>query len=132
MNKIKKILKPAAISFFAIAALTLGAAPLIAPTQVGALTISGGVDAAQGDEVAGSLFGTGGVFTTIVNIFLFVIGAVSVIMLIIGGIRYTISMGDQNAVTSAKNTILYAVIGLAVAFLAYAIVNWVLGALMGN
>ncbi len=47
-------------------------------------------------------------------------------MLIIGGIRYTISGGDSTAVTSAKNTILYAVIGIIVALLAYAIVNFVL------
>jgi multisubunit Na+/H+ antiporter MnhB subunit len=46
-------------------------------------------------------------------------------MLIIGGIRYTISQGDQSQVTSAKNTILYAIIGLIVAILAYALVNFV-------
>jgi multisubunit Na+/H+ antiporter MnhB subunit len=46
-------------------------------------------------------------------------------MLIIGGIRYVVSAGDQNAVTSAKNTILYAIIGIIVAFLAYAAVNFV-------
>jgi multisubunit Na+/H+ antiporter MnhB subunit len=62
---------------------------------------------------------------------LFLIGAISVIMLIIGGIRYTISGGDSGNVTAAKNTILYAIIGLVVAFLAFAIVNWVLGALAG-
>jgi multisubunit Na+/H+ antiporter MnhB subunit len=58
-------------------------------------------------------------------VLLFIIGAVSVIMLIIGGIRYTISQGDQSQVTSAKNTILYAIIGLIVAILAYALVNFV-------
>jgi multisubunit Na+/H+ antiporter MnhB subunit len=66
------------------------------------------------------------VFQTITNVLLFIIGAVSVIMLIIGGVRYTISQGDSSAVTSAKNTILYAVIGLIVAILAYAVVNFVI------
>jgi hypothetical protein len=47
-------------------------------------------------------------------------------MLIIGGIRYTVSNGDSAAVTSAKNTILYAVIGIVVAILAYALVNFVI------
>ena len=61
-------------------------------------------------------------------VLLFIIGAISVIMLIIGGIRYTLSGGDSGNVTAAKNTILYAIIGLVVAFLAFAIVNWVLGA----
>ena len=46
-------------------------------------------------------------------------------MLVIGGIRYTVSGGDQNAVTAAKNTILYAIVGIIVAILAYAAVNFV-------
>ena len=46
-------------------------------------------------------------------------------MLIWGGIKYATSAGDSNKVTAAKNTILYAVIGLAVAVLAFAIVNFV-------
>ena len=48
------------------------------------------------------------------------------IMLIWGGILYTTSSGDSNKVTTAKNTIMYAVIGLVVAIFAYAIVNFVL------
>lgn len=92
--------------------------------------ITGGVNCTNEDgNLAGTLFGDGGVFTTIVNVLLFIIGAISVIMLIIGGIRYTLSGGDSGAVTSAKNTILYAIIGLVVAFLAFAIVNFVLGSI---
>jgi hypothetical protein len=62
----------------------------------------------------------------IVNTLLYVLGAVAVIMIILGGIRYTISMGDAKNVEAAKNTILYSVVGLVVALLAYAIVNFVL------
>lgn len=88
-----------------------------------------GIDCAYSEGTPTQLFGSdGSVFTTIVNVLLFVIGAISVIMLIIGGVRYTISAGDSGNVTAAKNTILYAIIGLVIAFLAYAIVNWVLGA----
>lgn len=61
----------------------------------------------------------------IVNILLFVIGAAAVIVIVIGGLRYVLSGGDSTQVSSAKNTILYAVIGLVVAILAYAIVNFV-------
>ena len=61
----------------------------------------------------------------VVNVLLFIIGAVAVIMIVIGGLRYTISNGDSGQITSAKNTILYAVVGLVVAMLAYAIVNFV-------
>jgi hypothetical protein len=91
--------------------------------------IEGGVNCAQTDNTPTSLFEADGVFTTIINVLLFIIGAISVIMLIIGGIRYTVSGGDSGAVTSAKNTILYAIIGLVVAFLAFAIVNFVLTSL---
>ena len=65
---------------------------------------------------------------TIINILLFVLGAIAVIMIVVGGIRYTTSNGDSSAITGAKNTILYAVVGLVIALLAYAIVNFVLGA----
>jgi|GEM_PF-253713 len=92
-------------------------------------TAQGGIGSAKGDGVPTELFGQGSIFTTIVNTLLFVIGAVSVIMLIWGGIRYTTSAGNSSAVTSAKNTIMYAIIGLIIAFLAYAIINWVLGAI---
>ena len=66
----------------------------------------------------------------IVSALLFIIGALAVIMIIIGGIRYTISQGDSTAITSAKNTILYSVIGLIVAIFAYAIVNFVIDAFL--
>ena len=64
---------------------------------------------------------------SIVNVLLFIIGAVAVIMIVIGGIKYTTSNGDSSAVTSAKNTILYSVIGLVIALMAYAIINFVVG-----
>ena len=97
-----------------------------------------GAKAAQGKDQqgdAGCLFGTepgcsgNGIFRTVTNVLLFIIGAVAVIMLIIGGLKYTTSNGDQAAVTSAKNTIMYSVIGLIVAILAYAIVNFVIDSL---
>lgn len=92
------------------------------------VTLNSGVNCAQPEETPTTLFGAEGIFTTIVNVMLFLIGAISVIMLIIGGVRYTISNGDQGAVTSAKNTIMYAIIGLIVAILAFAIVRFVTGA----
>lgn len=88
--------------------------------------LAGGAGCAQGQGQQSDLFGSNGVFKTITNVLLFVIGAISVIMLIIGGIRYVVSGGDSGAVTSAKNTILYAVIGIVVAILAYALVNFVI------
>lgn len=70
-----------------------------------------------------------GLIESIVNVLLFIIGVVAVIMIIIGGIRYTTSNGDSAQLTSAKNTILYSIVGVVVAIMAYAIVNWIVGAL---
>lgn len=118
----------------AFAMLAFSFATVLAPTALAATdyNITNGANAAQGDNVPAMLIGSDdSIFTVVVNILLYVIGAISVIMLIVGGIRYTISNGDSSQVTSAKNTILYAIVGLIIAFLAYAIVNWVLTGL-GN
>jgi len=64
---------------------------------------------------------------TAINVVLSMIGIVAVIMLIIGGFRYVVSAGEAAAVKSAKNTILYAIVGLVVAILAFTIVNFVVG-----
>ena len=63
----------------------------------------------------------------IINIFSIVVGVVAVIMIVVGGLKYITSGGDSNNVTSAKNTILYAIIGLVVVALAQIIVRFVLG-----
>ncbi len=62
----------------------------------------------------------------VVNILSFVVGVVAVIMVIVGGLKYITSSGDSNSVNSAKNTILYAVIGLVIVALAQIIVRFVL------
>ena len=62
---------------------------------------------------------------TIVDMLLYVVMICSVIMIILGGARYAMSGGDSGKVTSAKNTILYAVVGIVVAVLAWAIVGYV-------
>lgn len=65
----------------------------------------------------------------IINVLLSAIGIVAVIMLIIGGFRYVFSQGNEKAIQGAKDTILYAIIGIIVAVLAFAIVNFVLAGL---
>ncbi|MBP9985739.1 hypothetical protein KBE99_00080 [Candidatus Saccharibacteria bacterium] len=94
------------------------------------MTLSGGVSSSQGDDVPQDLAGE--VFKNVVNILLFIIGAVSVIMLIYGGIRYTTSGGNANSVTAAKNTIMYSIIGLVVAILAFAVVQFVVNQVMDS
>ena len=63
---------------------------------------------------------------TIINVALGVIGFVAVVMIIMGGVQYTTSAGDAGRVKKAKDTIMYGIIGLVIALLAYAIVNFVL------
>lgn len=117
--------------FAASALMMLGLAgamlqPAYADCQPGQGGVAGGVGCAgEGTTQPKSLFGTGGIFTQVINFLLFFVGVVSVIMIIYGGIQYTTSAGDSGKVTSAKNTILYAIVGLIVSILAYAIVNFV-------
>ncbi len=63
---------------------------------------------------------------TLVSTLLFIVGALAVVMIIVSGIFYVTSTGDAGRVAKAKNTLMYSVVGLIVAFLAYAIVFWVL------
>lgn len=65
------------------------------------------------------------VIETVINTLLFAIGIISVIMIIVGGIRYVTSDGDSTKVKTAKDTILYSIVGLIVAMLAFAIVRFV-------
>ncbi|MDO4986946.1 MAG: hypothetical protein Q4E46_01330 [Candidatus Saccharibacteria bacterium] len=62
----------------------------------------------------------------IINTVLGVVAVVAVVFIIVGGVQYITSSGDTGKAMKAKNTIMYAVIGLVIALLAFAIVNFVL------
>lgn len=80
----------------------------------------------RGEGQPTSLFdGSTAIIPRIINLMLFIVGVLAIFMMIYGGIRYVLSGGDNNKVKDAKNTILYAIVGLIVAILGYAIVNWV-------
>lgn len=91
------------------------------------LSIQDGANSARGADQATNLFGNTGIFTTITNVMLFVVGAISVIMVVVGGLRYVVSGGNSGNITTAKNTILYAIVGLIIAIMAYAVINFVIG-----
>src|SRR5690606_31891708 len=118
MKKIKQII----VSFALLGGLVAG--PLIPATAIAAPVddIKGGVQAVGGDEGGGQEGFNEGV-QNIVNALLFLLGIAAVIMIIFGGFRYVTSNGDSGKLEQAKNTILYAVVGLLVAILAFAIVN---------
>jgi len=61
-----------------------------------------------------------------VNIISIIVGVVAIIMIIYGGFKYITSGGESNNVSAAKNTLIYAIIGLIVVALAQVIVHWVL------
>lgn len=88
-------------------------------------------DAKQGVGLTGS--GSDGisissVIKAVINIISAIVGAVAVIMIVIGGMKYVTSGGDANNVAGAKNTILYAIVGLVVVALAQVIVHFVINA----
>lgn len=118
--------------FGAIAAITLGLVGTAAP--VSACT---GIECAK---IGSEQVKTGGanssdwktVLQTVTNVLLLIVGAVSVIMIVIGGLKYTTSNGEAKQIESAKNTILYAVIGIVVAIFAYAIVQFIISSFAGD
>jgi cytochrome bd-type quinol oxidase subunit 2 len=87
------------------------------------LKIDGECDA-QSDETGKNKIN--GILEDVINIFSLVVGVISVVMIIVGGLKYITSGGDSGNVTGAKNTILYAVVGLVVVALAQFIVKFVL------
>ncbi|MBQ8991931.1 hypothetical protein IJ103_01925 [Candidatus Saccharibacteria bacterium] len=111
---------------------SIAAAFTLSAGKVMAISVQEGAEAAKADIMPRELVGPDGVFTKISNTLLLVIGVISVVMLIYGGFRYIISGGDNKKVTDAKNTILYAIIGLIIALLAYAIINFVIAAITGQ
>jgi hypothetical protein len=74
----------------------------------------------------GGLFGPNSVVSRVTQIIIYVTASVAVLMLVVGGLRYVLSNGDPQATASAKNTIVYAVIGIIIAIAAQAIVFFVL------
>ena len=96
-----------------------------------ATSVQEGANAARADGMPTELIGDNGVFSRITNTVLLIFGLISVIMLVYGGLRYILSGGDSKKVTDAKNTILYAIIGLIISMLAYAIVHFVLNSVIG-
>lgn len=109
--------------------LMAGFVVLAVVPETSALTLREGAEAARCDGCPSDLFGDTGAFRQVTNTILYIVGIIAVIMLIIGGIKYVVSGGDSKKVTDAKNTVLYAIIGLVIAFLAFAIVNFVISAL---
>lgn len=140
MTRLKRLLASFMLTFsFAVPALV----PAVAAAQgtnntdqlcAGAdlqFTLDPADDVCEGDGEGDAGDTLTGIVTTIINILSVVVGIVAVIMIIVGGFQYLTSQGDSGKVTNAKNTILYAIVGLVIVALAQIIVQFVTGRL-GN
>lgn len=125
------------IKVFAVVASTLGL--LLMPVAASAATnnvilnnacqganLNVTTDDANCSDTAAAESTVNGIITTVIDIFSILVGIIAVVMIIIGGIKYITSGGDPANVTGAKNTILYAIIGLVVVALAQILVKFVL------
>lgn len=93
-------------------------------------SVSDWVSEAGGSTNTASATGLMPMIKNVINIVLGIVGVVAVVMMIMGGISFITSQGDAGKVTKARNTILYGVVGLIVALLAFAIVNFVLESIL--
>jgi ABC-type sugar transport system permease subunit len=134
MNRLKSFLRTAIVATPLLLVLGFALVPSTAvladsPQQSACEGIGGKWDAPSSTCSNGkSLFGPNSFFQAVANTLIFLVAAVSVIMVIIGALRYVLSGGDSAGTKSAKDTIMYALIGLIVAALSYAAVQFVVTA----
>ncbi len=101
----------------------------LSPAYASTLTeICGGISETGGNNCTNSTSGNssiGKIASTIVNVFTYIVGIISVLMLIIAGFRYVTSGGESSKVSSAKNTLIYAIVGIVIVIAAQVIVSFV-------
>jgi hypothetical protein len=126
-----------ALILITVTSLLFGA-PLLVPAIASAScgnAITSGVSTGISDATGSADCGSGGtnvsggiqsIAKEAVNIFSIIVGVVAVIMIIYGGFRYITSGGDSGKVGNAKNTLIYAIVGLVIVALAQLIVHYVL------
>lgn len=126
MSTVRNFFHRMLASFLVVGALSL-ATPAPASAQIDLFKpCAGATDIAVCKDDGGKLFGPNSVWNRILTTLTFIIGAVSVLMIVIGALRYTLSGGDEKTTVGAKNTIIYSIVGLILAVMANAIVNFVL------
>lgn len=129
----KNIIKKISTGFAVAASMALLASSFVAvpafadsnECDTNSPSLNVGVNCGKGQGMANNLVGQGGIVNTVINTMLFIVGILSVVMIIFAGIRYVTAHGDKGQVESAKNTLIYAIVGLIVAIVAYALVGWV-------
>lgn len=125
-------MKKSIISIAIMTCAVFGASVLSTASLPGGASaqVSEGINTATTSEMKGkSIDGKDGLIKTVVNVLLWAVGILSVIMIIFSGFRYITSAGDASKTKSAQSTLIYSVVGLIVAIMAYAIVNMVINRL---
>ena len=125
-------MKKSIISIAIMTCAVFGASVLSTASLPGSASaqVSEGINTATTSEMKGkSIDGDKGLIKTVVNVLLWAVGILSVIMIIFSGFRYITSAGDASKTKSAQSTLIYSVVGLIVAIMAYAIVNMVINRL---
>ena len=125
-------MKKSIISIAIMICAVFGASVLSTASLSGSVSaqVSKGIDTATTSEMKGkSIDGDKGLIKTVVNVLLWAVGILSVIMIIFSGFRYITSAGDASKTKSARSTLIYSVVGLIVAIMAWAIVNMVINRL---
>lgn len=133
--KTKKLIIIIIIAFFAANFISLKPTATHAIDSVDICSQSGvsqEVKNANGCNGADSSEDLKNVITSIINGVIGILGAVAAIFILVGGIGYMTSAGDASKLEKAKKTILWAVIGLVIAALTFAIVNLVIGNILGQ
>lgn len=113
-----------AIAAIATMIMLLYVAPQVGASEIGEAcnnTSSSLICDARGENIAEDGFAE-----NLTNLLLFILGIGAVIMIVIGGIKYATANGDASKISSAKNTILYSVVGLIVALMAWGIIRFVI------
>lgn len=123
MKRLLLLASTCLVLFVGLVAAPLTASPAFADAKS---DICNGVGGTGGGTCAGSGPSIGSIVGSVINILSMVIGVISVIMVIIGGFMYVTSNGDSGKIANAKNTIIYALVGIVVVAFAQAIVFFVL------
>ena len=129
IKKIKRIiagtLAASLLSLGVFPALALAQGPDIQNSTCQGSTLQFGSDTTC-EDTAESEEGVNNLIATVINIFSVIVGIVAVIMIIYGGFRYITSGGDSSKITDARNTILYAIVGLIIVAFAQFVVKFIL------
>jgi cytochrome bd-type quinol oxidase subunit 2 len=128
MSRIKRILFTVAASLGLLAPAAVPAVVLAQADIAGGLCQGASLQIDPGCTIEddNSTTTVNKILEDVINIFSLVVGIVAVIMIIVGGLKYITSGGESGNITTAKNTILYAVVGLIIVALAQVIVRFVL------